>query len=156
MTKSHLYTTQIAWTGNTGEGNKHYRGYERTWDMAAPGKPRIACSNDPVLGGDASKYNPEDLLLAAVASCHMLWYLHLASDAGVLVSAYEDAPEAEGEMEPDGTGRFLSATLRPRITVAAGTDLALARALHDEIHKHCFVARSVNFPIRYAPEFTEA
>lgn len=147
--KQHEYTARIVWTGNRGSGTRSYKGYDRTWDIATPGKEAVHCSNDPLLGGDAGKHNPEDLLLSALASCHMLWYLHLASSAGIVVSSYQDEPVGIGETLPDGAGRFLSATLRPRIEVPAGTDLEKANSLHQEVHKYCFIARSVNFPVAY-------
>ncbi|MDA7428954.1 OsmC family protein [Primorskyibacter aestuariivivens] len=151
MTRQHEYKSRVIWTGNSGQGTAGYRSYARTWDVAVPGKPVIHCSNDPLLGGDPGLMNPEDLLLSALAACHMLWYLHLASDAGICVLNYEDAPVAVGETAPDGAGRFLSATLRPRITAAAGADLQRAHDLHGEIHRFCFIARSVNFPVHHAP-----
>ncbi len=148
------HASRIVWTGNRGEGTAHYRSYDRTWDIAAPGKPVIPCSNDPALGGDPARMNPEDLLLSALSACHMLWYLHYAADAGIVVQAYEDEPLGIAEAGPGGAGRFVFATLRPRITVRAGTNLAQARALHDRIHEVCFIARSVNFPVSCEPAFT--
>lgn len=156
MTKTHTYGTQIHWTGNRGSGTSGYRAYDRSWNIAVPGKPVIACSNDPLLGGDPGLMNPEDLLLSALSACHMLWYLHLAAVAGIVVQSYEDQPEALGETAPDGAGRFLSATLRPQIAVASGTDLDRAEAIHHEIHRYCFIARSVAFPVTVAPVFTLA
>lgn len=150
---THDYTSRIVWTGNTGQGTASYRGYARTWDIAVPGKGVVHCSNDPLLGGDPGKMNPEDLLLSALSACHMLWYLHYASEAGIVVTGYEDSPVGQGEVGPGGAGRFTSATLRPVITVRPGADLALAEAIHHRIHQVCFVARSVNFPVSYAPEF---
>lgn len=155
MTKTHDYTTRVLWTGNRGEGTKSYRSYYRTWDIAVPGKPVIACSNDPLLGGDPTLMNPEDLLLSALSACHMLWYLHLASVAKITVLGYEDAPIGVGEASPNGAGRFVSATLRPRITLAEGTDATAANAIHSEIHTYCFIARSVNFPITHEAEYSE-
>lgn len=152
MSAKHVYKAEIEWTGNLGTGTSAYQAYARTWNLSSQGKPVVACSNDPLLGGDPAKYNPEDLLLAALSACHMLWYLHLCSNADITVFSYVDKPEAIGESEPSGKGRFLSATLKPRITIANGTDNAKALAIHDEIHKHCFIARSVNFPINYKPE----
>lgn len=149
----HTYSTAIHWTGNRGSGTSAYRAYDRTWDFAVPGKAVIHCSNDPLLGGDAGKMNPEDLLLSSLSACHMLWYLHLASEAGVTVLAYQDTPQATGEVLKGGAGRFLSATLQPLITVPEGTDLELALAIHGRIHEVCFIARSVNFPVSYAPVF---
>lgn len=123
---THLYHSRVVWTGNRGQGTATYRGYDRTWDIAVPGKPVIACSNDPLLGGDPARMNPEDLLLSALSACHMLWFLHYAADAGIVVTSYEDRPEGVGEVAPSGAGRFVSATLRPRVTVRRGADLALA------------------------------
>jgi organic hydroperoxide reductase OsmC/OhrA len=156
MTKQHDYTSRIVWTGNTGDGTRTYRSYKRSWDIAVPGKPVIHCSNDPLLGGDPALMNPEDLLLSALAACHMLWYLHLAANAGIVVRSYEDSPLGVGETLSDGASRFLNCTLRPKIALDRGADLARAAALHHDVHKFCFIARSVNFPIAYAPEFIEA
>ena len=149
----HDYTSRVVWTGNTGAGTAHYKGYARTWDIAVPGKAVVHCSNDPLLGGDPGKMNPEDLLLSALSACHMLWYLHYASEAGVVVIRYEDSPLGVGEVGPGGAGRFVSAELRPAIWVVAGTDLGVAEAIHHRIHAVCFIARSVNFPVTYAPRF---
>ncbi len=153
MAKQHEYTCRIDWTGNRGAGTRTYRGYDRTWDVVTPGKPVIHCSNDPLLGGDPALPNPEDLLLASLSSCHMLWYLHLASSAGIVVHRYTDDPLGVGEVHPDGSGQFLRATLRPTIVVDEGTDIARARAIHGDVHRYCFIARSVNFPITYAAEY---
>jgi organic hydroperoxide reductase OsmC/OhrA len=156
MTKVHDYTAQIVWTGDRGEGTRRYRGYDRTWRIHPDSNHSIDCSNDPLLGGDPAKPNPEDLLLSSLAGCHMLWYLHLASNAGIIVSAYEDTPVGVGEVEPDGSGRFIRAVLRPKITVQRGTDLAKADALHHDVHRFCFIARSVNFPISYEARYLQS
>ena len=156
MGQTHDFEASVVWTGNQGSGNARYEGYARTWEVRTPGKPVIACSNDPLLGGDPRLHNPEDMLIAALSACHMLWYLHLAHEAGVHVLGYEDAPLGHGESDPGGAGRFVGATLRPRITVAAGTDLGRAEAVHHEIGKVCFIARSVAFPLRYAARYVIA
>lgn len=155
MARRHDFVAKIAWTGNRGDGTRTYRGYDRTWRVETPGKPPIECSNDPLLGGDPSLHNPEDMLIASLSACHMLWYLHLASEARIVVRSYTDEPVGEGESAPDGSGRFIGAVLRPRIEVEAGCDLGRAEAIHHEIHKVCFIARSVNFPVRYEPVFVE-
>jgi len=155
MSKTHDYTAKVKWTGDLGEGTRRYRGYDRTWRIETSGKLPIDCSNDPLLGGDATKPNPEDLLLSSLAGCHMLWYLHLASNAGIVVRAYEDMPLGVGETGPRGEGRFIRAVLRPKITVARGASLAKADALHHEVHRYCFIARSVNFPITYEANYLE-
>src|SRR5680860_79571 len=152
--KQHTYTSKIIWTGNSGTGNSTYHGYERTWDLAIDGKMPVSCSNDPLLGGDKSKYNPEDLLLSALSSCHMLWYLHLCIDAGVVVLSYEDQPQATGELESGGKGRFLSATLKPKIVISDGSNLEKARLIHGDVDQYCFIARSVNFPVTCEPQIS--
>jgi organic hydroperoxide reductase OsmC/OhrA len=152
---THPYTATVRWTGNKGQGTRSYRGYERSWDIASDGKPQVHCSNDPLLGGDPTKHNPEDLLLASLSSCHMLWYLHLASKAGLVVHEYSDTPIGIGETLPNGAGRFVSVTLRPTISVSKGSNIELAAALHNDVHTYCFIARSVNFPVAYEPSFQE-
>ncbi|MEL7011848.1 MAG: OsmC family protein [Pseudomonadota bacterium] len=149
----HDFTARVVWTGNRGEGTAHYKAYDRTWHVETPGKPVIQCSNDPLLGGDPTRHNPEDMLISALSACHMLWYLHLASDAGIAVTAYRDDPVGHGESAPSGAGRFLAATLRPQITVPVGTDLSHADAIHHEIGKVCFIARSVTFPVSYEASY---
>ena len=155
MAREHDYTAALEWAGNRGEGTSHYRGYDRTWTIATPGKPPVPCSNDPLLGGDPTRHNPEDLMLAALSACHMLWYLHLASAAGVVVTSYRDEPLGVGETGSKGEGRFLRATLRPSIGLAPGADRARADALHLEVHKYCFIARSVNFPVTCEASYHE-
>jgi organic hydroperoxide reductase OsmC/OhrA len=152
----HDFHSTIVWTGNRGAGTRTYRGYDRTWDVAMPGKAVVHCSNDPLLGGDATKLNPEELLLSALSACHMLWYLHLASDAGIIVTSYRDEPVGHGETVRSGAGRFTSAVLRPTITVERGADIVEATAIHHRVHEYCFVARSVNFPVEYEPTITAA
>ena len=151
----HLYESRIEWTGDRGDGTRSYRGYDRSWEINTQGKPVIACSNDPLLGGDPTRPNPEDLLLSSLAACHMLWYLHLASTARIVVRRYVAQPLRVGENERNGAGRFLRATLRPVIEVERGADLARAEAIHHEVHQYCFIARSVNFPVAYEPRFIE-
>lgn len=151
--KHHDFASCVIWTGNTGQGTAGFRTYQRTWNVEIPGKPVVHCSNDPLLGGDPTLMNPEDMLITALSACHMLWYLHFASDAGIVVTSYRDDPAGHGESLPDGSGRFIGATLRPRIVVQAGGDLDRANAIHGEIHKVCFIARSVNFPIRIETVF---
>ena len=151
MTSDHSVPTRVVWTGNRGSGTSAYRAYDRTWDLACPGKDVIHCSNDPNLGGDPSRYNPEDLLISALSSCHMLWYLHLCSQVGIIVQSYEDNAEGLGEGDATGKGRFLEAVLRPKIVLSEG-DLEKAYSIHDEIHNYCFIARSVNFPVRIEPD----
>jgi organic hydroperoxide reductase OsmC/OhrA len=155
MTQLHDFTCHIVWTGNRGEGTRRYRGYDRTWDIRTAGDQVVRCSNDPLLGGDPMLPNPEDLLMSSLCACHMLWYLHLASEAGIVVMKYEDSPIGHGETDATGAGRFLAATLQPVIHVKAGSDLERADALHHDVSRYCFIARSVNFPVKYQATYHE-
>ncbi|WP_047497554.1 OsmC family protein [Terriglobus sp. TAA 43] len=147
MKNEHHYNTSIAWTGNRGTGTSSYRDYARSYDLSASGKPLIAGSSDATFRGEASKWNPEDMLLASLSSCHMLSYLHLCADAGISVIAYSDNAEGTMQLNPDGSGHFTSVTLHPQVTIAAGHDLTQADALHHRAHELCFIANSVNFPV---------
>ncbi len=149
--KQHHYATRTDWTGNLGVGTTGYRAYSRDHVISAAGRPDLAGSSDPAFRGDASRWNPEDLLVGSLSSCHMLWYLHLCAQAKITVLAYHD--NAEGTMVEDagGGGRFRGAVLRPVATLAAGSEAALAKALHEEAHRLCFIANSVNFPVSIEP-----
>ncbi|MBV8373546.1 MAG: OsmC family protein [Candidatus Eremiobacteraeota bacterium] len=145
--RTHHYTATVTWTGNLGSGTRDYRSYSRDNTLAVAGKPSIEASSDAAFRGDRSRWNPEDLLLASLSSCHMLWYLHLASTSGVAVIGYVDEAAATMELDGDGGGRFVRVTLRPHVTLAAGSDEVRAGALHCEAHAKCFIANSVNFPV---------
>jgi organic hydroperoxide reductase OsmC/OhrA len=151
MARQHRYEATVVWTGNQGAGTASYRGYARTHEISAPGKPAIPGSSDAAFRGDAARYNPEDLLVASLSACHMLWYLHLCADAGVVVTSYEDRAEGTMAETEEGAGRFTAVVLRPRVTLKAGADLALAASLHERAHALCFIANSVNFPVRHEP-----
>lgn len=148
-----IFSSSIEWTGNRGFGTRTYTSYDRSWRVVTPGKPTIECSNDPALGGDPVLHNPEDLFLSALASCHMLWFLHLASVRKLVVHAYTDAPVGIGETGPGGAGRYLRATLRPTIVLGPSCSFELADSIHPEIHNVCFIARSVNFPVGYEAQY---
>lgn len=145
MSNIHRYQVTIAWTGNRGTGTNNYGAYGRDHEIYCPGKPVIAVSADPAFRGDPNRYNPEELLVASISSCHMLWYLHLYADADVPVTAYEDSAEGRLEERADGSGRFTEVVLHPNVTIAAGADTALAERLHAKAHEKCFIANSVNF-----------
>lgn len=144
--RRHEYEVQVAWTGDLGQGTSDYRSYARDHEIMVAGHPPIVGSSDPAYLGDRSRYNPEELLVASLAACHMLWYLHLCADAGVVVTGYRD--DARGTL---AGGRFLEAVLRPKVELATGSDLQAAADLHGEAHRQCFIARSVNFPVRCEP-----
>jgi len=154
--KQHTYKARVHWTGNDGEGTKTYRGYRRDHVITCEGKPAIAGSSDPSFRGDRSRFNPEELLVASLSACHMLWYLHLCAVGKVVVLEYEDQPSGTLEETADGGGCFLEVTLRPRITVTPESDLETAKPLHHDAHGKCFIANSVNFPVACEPVIRRA
>jgi organic hydroperoxide reductase OsmC/OhrA len=155
-TKEHTYGVSIEWTGNSGVGTTSYTSYSRDHLVSSAGKPAIEASSDPAFRGDATRYNPEELMLASVSSCHMLWYLHLCSARGISVIQYRDSASGTLELTANGGGQFARVELRPQVTVAPGSDSTLAAALHQQAHQLCFIARSVNFPVEISPTVSEA
>ncbi|GIK78988.1 MAG: OsmC family protein [Pseudorhodoplanes sp.] len=149
----HSYRASVEWADP--DGTARSSTHSRNHVIRIAGKPDLAASADPGFRGDPALHNPEDLLVASLASCHMLWYLGLCARAGIAVTYYSD--EAEGTMIEDAAkgGRFERVTLRPRVTIKAG-DPDKARALHREAHRQCFIANSVNFPVDCEPSVTSA
>lgn len=150
-TRIHNYEATVTWTGNRGTGTSGYRDYDRSCDLAVPGRPVIAASSDPVFRGDPSRWSPEQLLVVALSQCHLLWYLHLAAEAGVVVTSYVDEVAGTMEEELGGAGRFQEVVLRPRVTVADPEMIPAAQGLHERANALCFIAQSVNFPVRHEP-----
>ena len=156
-TRRHQYRIHNRWTGNLGTGTSAYREYSRNHELSGAGKAAIIPgSSDPIFRGDPARYNPEELLLGALSACHMLWVLHLCTDAGIAITEYID--EAAGEMveHPDGSGEFTRVVLRPRMVITDAARIAEAKAIHDRAHKVCCLARSVNFPVDHEPVVTAA
>ncbi|KZX22221.1 OsmC family protein [Rathayibacter tanaceti] len=150
MTSEHEYALSVVWEGNRGTGTSGYREYGRQLVVSAQGPEPILGSADTPFRGDADRWNPEQLLLAALAQCHLLSYLHVAVKNGVVVTEYTD--DAIGRMQQEGEGgQFTSVTLRPRVTVAEASTVDLAQSLHAEASRLCFIARSVNFPVAHEP-----
>jgi organic hydroperoxide reductase OsmC/OhrA len=154
--KKHQYLLDLAWTGNLGQGTANYRAYSRDHQVGASGKPSLLASSDPAFRGDPTRYNPEELLVASLAGCHLLWYLHLCAEAGVVVTSYHDQPSGTMTENPDGSGQFTEVWLRPQVVVAEAQMVEPALALHTQAHKLCFIARSCNFPVRHVPTCTAA
>jgi len=150
--RTHRYEIALEWTGDRGAGASGYAAYGRDHVLSAAGKPNIPGSADPHFRGDAARWNPEELLLAALSACHQLWYLHLCAVNGVTVAGYRDRAIGEMVEHADGSGEFVRAVLRPEATISQGSDAAKALALHHEASRLCFVARSVNFPVEHEPK----
>jgi len=147
----HRYSLTVQWTGNRGEGTSSYRGYSRDHDVLVPGLPVLKGSADPTFHGDRERFNPEQLLLAALAQCHMLSYLHVAVKHGVVVTDYRDEATGLMRLNRDGSGQFERVVLHPQVTVADSGHIELAASLHHEANQVCFIARSVNFPVEHQP-----
>jgi organic hydroperoxide reductase OsmC/OhrA len=152
----HHYETNIVWTGNTAEGTKTYRSYSRNFTLTAPDKPDILGSSDPAFRGDRDRYNPEEMLVAALSSCHMLSYLHLCAINDVVVLAYEDIAAGTMQERPDGSGVFTHVQLNPKVTISAESNIERASELYHKAHELCFIANSVNFPVAAAPTVVKA
>lgn len=157
MSATHSYDIDLVWQDERGLGTESYRSYERNFRIDGDGKTApILGSSDPAFLGDATRWNPEEMLLGSIAACHKLWYLHLCADNGVVVRAYRD--HAVATMGPDEHGkiRFLSATLRPMVEVEELDQIGLAKTLHAQAREACFIANSLNFPIAHEPTITVA
>jgi organic hydroperoxide reductase OsmC/OhrA len=152
MSKTHRYEVAVTWTGNSGTGTSSYRDYSRAHDLTAEGKQPIAGSADPTFRGDPARWNPEELLLGALSQCHMLSFLHVCVMAKVVVTGYSDAPHGTMTTTADGGGSFDEVVLRPRVTLADPGQADQLAELHERAHKLCFIANSVNFPVRHEPE----
>ncbi len=150
-TKKHSYQLKIQWTGNRGQGTSDYRSYNRSHTIRSGNKTIIQGSSDPAFRGDPIKYNPEELLVASISACHMLWYLHLCAEAGIVVMEYSD--EATGIMEetPDGGGSFREVVLHPRVTITQASRIDQANSLHQKANTLCFIASSITFPVHHKP-----
>ena len=150
----HRYAVTVEWTGNTGTGTSAYRAYERAHEISSPvpGKPPIPGTSDPAYRGDATRWNPEELLVASLSACHKLWYLHVCAVNHVVVTGYVDHAEGWMPVDGKGVGSFRRVLLRPVVTIAPGHDAERARELHNEAHRLCNVAGSVNFQVDHEPE----
>jgi organic hydroperoxide reductase OsmC/OhrA len=153
---THRYEVTVSWTGNHGPGTSGYRAYARDHEVTADGRPAIAGSADRAFRGSAERWDPERLLVAALSQCHMLSYLHVCADAGVVVVGYVDQAEGSMQQTPDGGGHFTEVTLRPRVIVSEESMTDAARELHGRAHQLCFIANSVNFPVRHEPTIAVA
>ncbi len=156
MTTTHRYELDLEWTGNLGPGTSSYRAYSRAHLVSAPTKAPIEGSSDHAFRGDAARWNPEELLVASLSQCHLLWYLDLSARSGVVVTGYTDHPVGTMAEDADGAGQFVAVVLRPAVTVADDAMREPAMALHDEVHAKCFIARSVSFPVRHEPTVATA
>jgi organic hydroperoxide reductase OsmC/OhrA len=151
MSREHTYDVTIQWTGNLGDGTRDYRAYSRDHQISVNGKPVVSGSSDPAFRGDPTRYNPEELLVCSLSSCHMLWFLHLCATSQIVVTDYADRASGVMVEGANGAGRFREVVLRPDVAIEPGADAAKANELHERAHELCFIANSVNFPVRCEP-----
>ena len=151
MSKIHQYNTLLRWTGNTRKGTENYRAYERAYTVSINGKPELEGSSDPAFRGDPGRYNPEEMLVAALSACHMLSYLHCCAVAGVIIADYTDSATGTMEESNEGNGRFTEVILKPMVVVKDASMVEKANALHEKAHHYCFIANSCNFPVLHQP-----
>jgi organic hydroperoxide reductase OsmC/OhrA len=156
MSKHHQYKLTIKWTGNKGSGTSDYKAYDRSHEISIKGKKKLMCSSDSPFRGDEKKYNPEDMLLASLSSCHMLWYLHLCADEGIIVLEYSDNAEGKMIQTSNGSGYFTEVILNPKVIVAESNMLKKAIDLHKKANSYCFIANSVKFEVYHKPQITVA
>lgn len=154
MHEQHEYAVTTTWTGNTGTGTSGYRDYARDHTLSTAGRPDILATSDPAFRGDPTRWNPEQLLVASLSDCHMLWYLHLCATSGVTVVSYVDEAVGRMEMTSDGGGHFTEVLLRPQVVVGDAGMAGKAEELHEKAHSLCFIARSMNFPVKHEPQIT--
>lgn len=152
MKREHKYTIEMKWTGNLGLGTESYTSYTRNHEIKKVGGPVIAGSSDSAFRGDPERYNPEELLLSTLSSCHMLMYLHFCAVNKITVTEYIDQPEGIMKEEENGSGRFTLATLKPTIKIEDPEKIEKAKELHHQAHEYCFIANSVNFPVHVKPK----
>jgi organic hydroperoxide reductase OsmC/OhrA len=156
MPDSHVFRATIRWTGNLGSGTSGYREYSRDHEITSDGKSvTVPGSSAPAFRGDPARYNPEELVVAALSSCHMLWFLHLCAGAGIVVTGYEDAAEGEMVVRRGGEGNIVRAVMHPKVQLADPARAPELAALHQKAHELCFIARSVNFPVEVQAEILE-
>ncbi len=152
MSKTHQYFIDLKWTGNRAVGTQSYASYERSYQIQIANKPVLEGSADPAFRGDETKYNPEEFLVMALSSCHMLWYLHLCAAEGIVVVDYHDLAEGTLIEEKGGEGQFAEVVLKPTVIITSSDSVQKAQQLHAEASQKCFIANSVNFPIKHQPQ----
>lgn len=155
MSKTQNYKLDLSWKGNRGAGTMTYTSYDRDFTAQKESRPAILGSSHPAFRGNSDRYCPEELLLASLSSCHMLWYLNMCASHDVVVLEYTDQPVMEMEVKEFGNGDIRSATLSPVVRIASDDQREQALAMHQKAHQSCFIAKGVNFDIILNPTIVE-
>ncbi|MCC6815448.1 MAG: OsmC family protein [Saprospiraceae bacterium] len=149
MKKEHIFSIETTWNGDIGTGTSAYEAYSRDHTISLPGKIQsIEGSSAPEFRGDSNKYNPEELFISAFSSCHMLWYLHLCADAGIIVKEYKDQATGILKMQNNSEGQFSEIALHPIVRITDESKIELALQLHEKAHQYCFISNSCNFSVK--------
>lgn len=152
MIFKHLFKASLSWIDKREEAKQpSSQIYRKSHRIAIEGKPDIQVSAAKAFKGDPNLYNPEDLLLSSLVSCHMMAYLYVCSENNIEVISYRDTADALLETTADGSGRFVKATLNPQVVISDPTKIELALSLHKKANQLCFIANSCNFPIHHYP-----
>ncbi|MEO8535864.1 MAG: OsmC family protein [Flavobacterium sp.] len=147
MTPKHTFKATANWTSKQNPEDSTKRFYSKSHKISIEGKPVLNVSAAKAFKGDPELYNPEDLLLSSLVSCHMMSYLYVCSQNGIEVLKYLDNAEATLEVNPDGSGRFTEVRLNPKVVIADSDKIQLALELHKKANQLCFIANSCNFPV---------
>lgn len=145
----HLFKAAINWTSKQNPPDSTKRFYSKSHQIKIEGKPVLEVSAAKAFKGDPELYNPEDLLLSSLVSCHMMSYLYVCSQNGIEVLEYSDNAEATLEVSPNGSGRFVAAKLYPKVKILNPEQIQLALDLHQKANELCFIANSCNFPVMH-------
>ena len=155
MAEEHVFETRLSYPTDAKQKLPPDADFSRDNRMGAEGHPDIPGALPVVFGGHNRGYSPEDLLILSLSECHLLTYLALAQRRGLAVKRYEDRATGTLGKNANGQTQMAEVVLHPRVTITRGADAAMARDLHDGAHHHCFMANSVNFPVRHEPEIVE-
>ncbi|HEX8013636.1 MAG TPA: OsmC family protein [Flavobacterium sp.] len=147
----HIFKAEVKWSSNQNKEDSTKRLYSKTHQIKIEGKPILDVSAAKAFKGDPELYNPEDLLLSSLVSCHMMSYLYVCSQNGIEVLVYSDNAEAIIEVAPDGSGRFTEVRLYPKVKIANADKMQEALDLHIKANQLCFIANSCNFPVLHNP-----
>ena len=143
----HLFKAKLNWNSIPKEVITNTKRYTKTHQIAIDGKEILNVSAAKAFKGDPNLYNPEDLLLSSVVSCHMMSYLYVCSQNDITVVSYQDNAEGTLEVLENGSGRFVEIRLNPSVIIKEKEKIAQALSLHTKASELCFIANSCNFPI---------
>lgn len=149
MPFKHLFRAKAIWTLKKKDEN--IKSYSRNHSITIEGKSNLEVSAAKAFKGDAALYNPEDMLLSSLVSCHMMSYLYVCAQFGIEVLSYSDDAVATLEVNDDGSGRFTEVTLKPKVLITNANRIEEALLLHKKANELCFIANSCNFPVYHNP-----